>query len=434
MVYSARLAPLTHNALAALLALLAGCGDAATDGGATGKAALAIAPEYPAGFVAGSLDLVVDQVKLRVVRPPAEWVVDTTATFPENVQSVTMRVQVPLKARVEHLDVVLELWAGPLLIFAGGRSVEVAEGSRATEPTGIPLTYRGPGAEARNIRITPRDTVLRPGEVFGFGVLADNGSGVPVGDVYVSWSVTGNSGASILPSGVLTAAGTRGSVRLHARAATGATDSSRIWFAPEPTQVRTTSGGGQVAVVGTTLAAPLVTRVLAEDGLGVPGVLVQFSSATGGVAEPGVVRTDAEGIARATATLGGQAGAQSFTAAVPGLSEVQFQFQGTVDAPSQIAILRGTNQVTPPGQPLAIPLEVVVKDQYGNNVGGVLVRWDVVAGGGALGLTESMTDGGGHALSAYQMGPTPVTNLVRATLVATGTSVVFVLPAGSTAP
>ncbi|MFN2315557.1 MAG: hypothetical protein ABR551_09710 [Gemmatimonadales bacterium] len=415
----------------ALLALLAGCGDAATDGsGRGGQAALAVAPEYPAGYVAGSLNLVVDQVKVRVVRPPSEWVMDTTAAFPADAQSVSLRVQVPLKARVERLEVVLELWAGPLLIFAGSRSVEIAEGGRASQPTGIPLTYRGPGAEARNIQITPRDTVLRPGEVFGFGILADNGSGVTVGDVYVHWSATGNSGASIQPTGVLTAAGARGSVMLHARAATGARDSSRIWFAPAPTLVLPTSGGGQVAVVGTVLAAPLVTQVLANDGLGVPGVLVHLSTASGGTATPEVVRTDADGFARSVVTLGGKAGPQAFNAVVLGVGAVQHLVHGTVDAPARIAIVRGSNQITPPGQAVAVPLEVVVTDQYGNTVRDALVVWEVIAGGGSLGLLETRTNGGGRALSAYQMGPDSVTNLVRATMAATGLSVVFVLEAG----
>lgn len=430
MVYSARPVVLFHRALPALLAVLAGCGDAATDGAGSGRVALAVAPEYPAGYVAGSLNLVVDQVKLRVVRPPAEWVVDTTALFPEDAQSVTMRVQVPLKARVEHMDVVLELWAGPLLVFAGSRTVEIAEGGRAGPPTGIPLTYRGPGAEARRIQITPRDTVLRLGETFGFSVLADNGSGLPVGDVYVSWSVSGNSAASIVPSGVLSAAGARGSVLLHARAATGARDSTRIWFAPAPTTVLPASGTGQTSVVGSALAAPLVTRVLAADGLGVPGVLVHFYPPSGGSASPAVVRTDAAGTARSTVTLGGTSGPQAFTAAVLGIGAVQYQVTGTVDAPTQIGIVRGNNQVTLPGQSVAVPLEVVVSDQYGNHVRDVPVQWEVLAGGGALGLSESLTDAGGRALSAYQMGPTPTLNLVRATLAGTGISVVFVLEAG----
>lgn len=427
MVYPARATSTNRWTPLALLTLLAGCGDAATDGSGRGLASLAVAPEYPAGYVAGSLNLVVDQIKVRVVRPPSEWVMDTTATFPADAQSVSLRVQVPLKARMESLDVVLELWAGPLLVFAGSRSVDVAEGGRASQPTAIPMTYRGPGAEARKIQITPRDTVLRPGEVFGFGILADNGSGVPVGDVYVNWFLTGSSGASVQPTGVLTAAAARGSVMLHARAATGARDSSRIWFAPAPTLVLPVSGGGQVAVVGTTLVAPLVTRVLADDGLGVPGVLVHYSTASGGKITPEVVRTDAEGFARSVVTLGGQAGPQAFDAVVLGVGIVQHLVQGTVDAPSQIQIVRGNNQSALPGAQLPIPLEVVVRDRFGNRVSGARVLWSMLAGGGTLGLTETVTDLAGVALAAYTMGPVAEQNVVRATLDATGTSVVFIL-------
>lgn len=427
MVYSAQPPRITRLAAPALLALLAGCGDAATDGSWPGGARLAVVPEYPEGFAPGSLPLMLDQVKVRVIRPPAEWIVDTAVVFPASAKSLTMRVQVPLKTRQERLEAVLELWAGAQLIFAGHRMVDVAEGAGTGQPASIPLTYLGPGADARAITIAPRDTVLRPGQSFGFGVLADDGNGVPVGDVYVNWSTSGNSGASVTPAGVLTAAEARGAVMLHARAATGARDSSRIWFAPPPTTLTLISGSNQVAVVGSTLAAPLVARVTADDGLGVPGVLVHFTTPGGGTATPTAVRTDADGVARATVTLGTKAGPQPFQGTTLGVGAVQFQLEGLVDLPSQIGIVRGNLQETPPGQLVPVPLEVVVRDQFGNLVPGAKVRWTVVAGAGHLGLTETLTNANGRALAAYQMGPEPITNLVRATLEATNTSVVFVL-------
>jgi len=412
----------------ALLALAAGCGSVATDGNGAGKASLAVAPEYPAGLAPGSLNLVIDQVRLRVVRPPSEWLVDTTAAFPANATSLTMRVQMPLKAHQEQLGVVLELMAGPLLVFSGSRMLEVSEGTPSGPPPTIPMTYRGPGAEARQIRISPRDTVLRPGQTLTFGVAADNGSGVPVGDVYVNWSVEGSAGASVTPGGVLTAAGGRGSVLLRAMAATGARDSTRIWFAPAPTGFIPVAGSGQSAVVATELPAPLVARVLAADGLGVPGIPVQFfSTAPGATVGDPVVITDAEGYARTTATLGVRAGAQPFAGFVAGLGGVQFTMVGLVGPAAGVHIVRGSDQETAPGAQVAVPLEVVVRDQYGNPVRNALVRWTVIQGGGELGLTETMTDGAGVALSAYRMGLTPMTNHVRATLELTGTSVVFVL-------
>jgi hypothetical protein len=414
----------------ALFALLSGCGDAATDGSGAGRAGLSVVPEYPTGYVTGSLNLVIDRVKVRVIRPPAEWVLDTAATFPANAQSITMRVEVPLKARSERLEAVLELWAGPMLVFAGSRQVEVTQGTLGGAPTTIPLTYRGPGAETRVIEIIPGDTLITPGESLAFRVAADDGSGVRVDEVYVGWSITGSPGASVSPAGLLSAPPSRGSAILHARAATGARDSTRVWFSPPPVALIPIGGAAQSALVGQALLTPLAVRVAAADELGVPGVLVRFSTTGGGHLEPAVVRTDADGIARTTAILGETAGPQWFYATAHELIPAQFLVEGITDAPAAIAISRGMNQVTLPGLFVAVPLEVVVTDQFGNGTSGAQVRWEVVSGGGILGSLETITGEGGKVFTAYQMGPAAVTNLVRATLEATGASVLFVLEAG----
>lgn len=408
-------------------ALLAGCGSVATDGETPGTGGLAVVPEYPANFEAGTLNLVIDRVRVRVVRPPSEWIADTSASFPADAGSVTMRLSLPLKARQEQLGVVLELWAGPLLLFSGARTVDVSEGLPVGDPPRILLTYRGPGAEARSIRITPRDTVLRPGQTLPFGIVAEDGLGVPVGDVYVNWGVTG-SGATVTLAGVLTAATQRGSVLLRAVAATGARDSTRIWFAPAPTTIIPISGAGQTGVVGSALPAPLVAQVLADDGLGVPGIPVTFFSvATGSTIGASSVITDADGVARTTVGLGNSAGGQGFVAFVAGLGAAQFGVTATVGAAAAIVIVRGSDQVAAPGNQLPVPLEVSVRDQFGNLVRNALVQWSVVQGAGELGLIETLTDGAGVALSAYRMGPVAGTNVVRATLASTGNSVLFIL-------
>jgi len=412
----------------ALLALTAGCGSAATDGAGPGVAALTVVPEYPADFAPGSLNLVVDQVKLRAIRPPSEWALDTAVAFPAGAGSVTIRAQIPLKARVERLDVVLELWAGPLLIFSGSRLLEVSEGAPSGPAPTIPLTYRGPGAETRVIQITPRDTVLRPGESFAFGVLADDGNGQSLGDVYVNWSVAGGSGATVTPAGMLTGPASRGSAMLRARAATGARDSTRIWFAPAPTAVTAVTGHGQRGPVGTEASAPIVARALAADGLGVPGLPVRFSTGSpGAVAIDAVVITDAEGYARTNVLLGTRVGTQHYAATILGVGSSAFTMIADVGPAAAIRIVRGHDQETPPGATVGIPLEVSVTDQYGNVARNALVRWTVLQGDGTLGLTETRTDDRGRALSAYHMGPDPITNFVRATLDLTGTSVIFAL-------
>jgi hypothetical protein len=405
--------------------LATGCGSVATDGSGTGTASLAVVPEYPVGFEAASLNLVIDRVRVRVVRAPAEWIVDTSAVFPTNAQSVTVRVSMALKARQEQLGVVVELWAGSLLIFSGASDVTVTEGSQTTEAPRIPLTYRGPGVEARTIRIFPRDTVLQPGGSFRFAIRAENGAGAPVGDVYAGWSIAG-SGGSITPGGVLTAAPERGSVLLRAVAATGARDSTRIWFAPAPASIFPLAGAGQVGVVGSALKAPFVVRVLAGDGLGVPGIPVQFfSTAEGVIISNPVVITNEDGTASTFSSLGIRPGAQGMTAFVTGLGAAQFTFSATVGPPTTILVLQGFDQVAAPGAVLAIPLEVSVRDQFGNPAAGALVRWSVPAGGGQLGVTESVTGAAGTAATPYTMGPGVESNVIQATLVATGTSVLF---------
>lgn len=410
-----------------LAALMVGCGSVATDGETAGVATLAVVPEYPANFDAAALNLVIDRVRVRVVRPPSEWIADTSAMFPADAMSITMRLSLPLKARQEQLGVVLELWAGPLMLFSGARTIDVTEGAPIGDPPRILLTYRGPGAEARTIRITPRDTVLRPGQDLQFRTEADNGAGVPVGDVYVNWSVDGT-GATVTPAGVLSAPAQRGSVLLRAAAATGARDSTRIWFAPAPTSIIALSGEGQSGVVGSGLPAPLVVKVLAADGLGVPGIPVQFYSVEpGATVGSSMAVTDADGVARTAAQFGTVVGGQGFVAFVSGLGEVRFGVTATVGPASIIRIVRGNDQVGAPGTQLPVPLEVSVRDQFGNTVRDALVRWSVAQGGGELGLVETLTDPSGTALSAYRMGPVAGTNVVRATLDATGNSVLFVL-------
>jgi hypothetical protein len=58
-------------------------------------------------------------------------------------------------------------------------------------------------------------------------------------------------------------------------------------------------------------------------------------------------------------------------------------------------------------------------------VAGALVHWSVPAGGGQLGVTESVTGAAGTAATPYTMGPGVESNVIQATLVATGTSVLF---------
>ncbi len=92
------------------------------------------------------------------------------------------------------------------------------------------------------------------------------------------------------------------------------------------------SGDDQIFTAGTELANQLV--VLAKDHKGLPAenVEVFFAAATAGSSiAPATVRTNSDGLARATARLKPTAGANSFTADIPGAtgSPVSFDVTGT---------------------------------------------------------------------------------------------------------
>ena len=83
--------------------------------------------------------------------------------------------------------------------------------------------------------------------------------------------------------------------------------------------VRVVSGDGQAARPGKGLRSPIVVRVLDEHGAPVEGATVRFETPLGhGLADPDSVRSDHQGEAATTWTLGEKVGLQLLTASVPG--------------------------------------------------------------------------------------------------------------------
>lgn len=125
------------------------------------------------------------------------------------------------------------------------------------------------------------------------------------------------------------------------------------------------SGGGQVGVVGTQLAAPLRVTVLDAQGAPAPNVVVDFQvTAGGGSVSPASATTDAQGMASTTHVLGTAVGAHTVTAQVPGVSSPQtFNATATAAAAASLRI-----QSTPPnaGPGAAFSLNVEVSDAFGN--------------------------------------------------------------------
>jgi hypothetical protein len=338
-------------------------------------------------------------------------VIDTVIFFPVDQTQVSVRLQVPLLSRREQLVAGLELSAGSRLLFAGSREVEVSEES-SIAPS-IPLQYVGPGTEMTSIRIEPRDSALRPGEVFRFNVHALSGQSV-IESFYVGWSSSEPALAPVDAKGTLRAPAGRGNVMLRVVSPTGIKDSTRVWFSPPPVATEAAGGDGQSGQAGTQLPALLEVRVLAADGEGVPGVRVRFTSLAGGAIRDTNTITDGLGVARTAAILGPIAGLQLFEATAPFLPPVTFRTTALAGPPARVAVLSGNNQFGIVGQVLPNPMVARVTDGLGNAIPGVPITWSVVTGNGTLEEVNPSTDLAGLAFASYRLGTVPGSNVVRA--------------------
>jgi plastocyanin len=87
---------------------------------------------------------------------------------------------------------------------------------------------------------------------------------------------------------------------------------------------------------------------------------------------------------------------------------------GTGPTPSTIAVNAGDNQVGAAGTALPESLAVIVRDQAGGAIGGVLVTFTVSAGGGSVSPASSMTSASGIAKTRLTLGPAAGTQTINA--------------------
>jgi len=144
----------------------------------------------------------------------------------------------------------------------------------------------------------------------------------------------------------------------------------------------------------------------------------------------GTVLTNAAGVATCDLVLGSTPGTYRIYRVVGGYDVAQIVL--TIDpAPpviTEFSIVSGSPQSAPIGQALPNPLVVVVKDQFGNPMAGVSVRWaPVIAGTATLANTTTQTGANGRASNTVTLGNIPGAVQIRAT--AGGRTVTFNLTA-----
>ena len=200
-----------------------------------------------------------------------------------------------------------------------------------------------------------------------------------------------------------------------------------------PQTLTKVSGDGKQGPASTQLAAPFVVSVLDQDDAPLAGVAVTFSVTAGGgllsstsdansctigsSTSSTTVTTDANGQAATRLTLGSEPGTNTVSATVEGLESVTFTATATEQAmPHSLTKVCGDSQEGTAIVLLDEPLVVLVSDEEGAAMAGVVVSFAVTAGGGTLSDTTATTDANGRAATRLTLGIEAGTNTVAATV------------------
>ena len=282
--------------------------------------------------------------------------------------------------------------------------------------TGAPL--QGPAGDVLServvVRVVDADDDPLPGVTVTFTASAQGASVNPAtavtnddGEASTRWTLGRTPGQQTL---TVTAGGT--SVQITATAGP-----------PRVGSLAVNAGNNQSGVAGSALTTPpsLVARDAA--GAAVEGVTVFFTVLSGGgsVAQSSAV-TNAQGIASAgTWTLGSTSGTQLLSAQVPQIgvanNPLVFSATATAGSPASLSALSATQQTALVGTVVTSAPRVVVRDAAGNPIANVTVTFAITAGGGQLtGATQTTNAQGVATVGSWQVGPTPGTNIVTASV------------------
>ncbi len=214
-------------------------------------------------------------------------------------------------------------------------------------------------------------------------------------------------------------------VRLHKAPSVSFTIYGRA-FPTGLQEVRLTPPSPFALVPGQSFGPPkvLVTTAAGDPYPGVPVTFGCYETAPTGIH----TQTDAQGMAQATCTAPAGAGryqASVFSPAVDTGLPAQWSYTVAPGPAAALQIANGNGQVGSAGQPLGIPLAVVVRDQYGNWRTGDVVVWTPASGSGSASPTSSVSGNQG-ASTVWTLGPTAGTQTLTASLSSVpGASVTF---------
>jgi hypothetical protein len=187
-----------------------------------------------------------------------------------------------------------------------------------------------------------------------------------------------------------------------------------VTYSATQPRVVAVSGGDQSGIIGSTLPAPLVARLINAAGQPVANAKLTFTvvenDGTLGGARTVEKTTNAQGEASVNWTLGHRAGSgnQQVAVSATGAAAVEFIASGTSATPSLIVVDSGNGQFGAVSAPLPRPLVAIVVDAGFNRIAGVPVTFSVSDGGGNFAGASSQvvtTDSDGRAIARPNLGP-----------------------------
>ncbi len=299
--------------------------------------------------------------------------------------------------------------ATTIALNAGNGQTATVNTAVSTDPSVLITDQFGNGVPGVSVTFA---VVGGGGSVTGGAGLTDAAGIATVG----SWTMGTTAGANNLTA---TATGLAGNpVTFTATATAGA-----------PVSVNKTAGDNQSATVNSAVAVDPAVQVTDQFANPVAGVTVTFAVQTGGGSLTGASQTtDGGGLAAVGSwTLGTIAGNNSMSATVSGVPAVTFSATGQADAATTIAASAGNAQTATVNTAVAVNPEVVVTDQFGNPVSGVVVNFAVTGGSGSIAGASGTTNALGHATGgSWTLGQSTGANTLDASSgLLTGSPVTF---------
>ena len=383
------------------------------------RASLAIVPRFSqaaaASYTAVSdAGLVVDRVRVILVRPPSDTLKDTTAMFAPGDTALELNITVAASPGTV-LNARLQFLSGTILVFEGVGQVtaQIPNGPVGAPPV-IDVLYVGPGATASRLSITPHGGTFSSTAAIPISASVFDASNAILPNALVTWTSSDPTVATVSGTGVLTFTGKGGSSDVTATSPpTMVSDHAVFTYAPpppQPTGLRFDVQPPASTLVNAQLSPAIVVSLVDASG----NVVTSATSAVtltlgGGTAGASLAGTSTVSAVNGRATFSGLSVDRSgtgyrLTASSAGLtSATSSTFAITALAPPAAALRFDVQPATSTAalEPITPAVVVSVIDTNGNVVTTATNSVTLSLGGGttgaALGGTRTVAASNGRA-------------------------------------